>query len=280
VLLSPSSLESLRRVFRTGFSAHDITEPIVSCDQSIPTAELRRFMETRHLEVIGMRDEGLVTGYVERQSLGDGPCAQYVQGFDESQVIPSTAPLADVVAGLKEAPRLFVSVFGQVGGIVTRTDLQKPPVRMWLFGMVTLTEMRMSQMIEQANPGGEWQRYLSDTRRQKAETLLAERTRRNQQLDLIDCLQLSDKCQIIARNEELRASTRFTSRRQVEEAGKKLERLRNNLAHAQDIITTDWEALIELTENFDNLLKNLPVSHGPGPSPRADQPGTSASGGR
>ena len=131
---------------------------------------------------------------------------------------------------------------------------------MWLFGMVTLIEMRMTRMLEQLSPVEGWKQYLSDGRVRKAEDLLAERMRRNQNLDLIDCLQFSDKCQIIARNENLRSRTRFASRRQVEEAGKKLERLRNNLAHAQDIIATDWEALIELSENLDNLLEEPPTS--------------------
>jgi hypothetical protein len=260
VLLSRSSLQSLRRVFRTGFSVHDITEPLVSFDHSVPAAEVRQFMEARKLEVIGVRGDGLVIGYAQRDSLGDGLCSESLCDFEENQVIANTTPLADVIQGLRNYPRLFVSVFGQVGGIVTKTDLQKPPVRMWLFGMVTLIEMRMTQMLEQFDSKEDWKQFLSDGRVQKAEQLLAERSRRNQNLDLVDCLQFSDKCQIIARNEHLRSWTRFDSRRQVEEAGKKLERLRNNLSHAQDIIATDWEALIDLSENFDSLLKEPPVS--------------------
>ena len=253
--LSLSSLQSLRRVFRDSFPAHDITEPLVSCEQSAEAGDIRTFMERRNLVVIGVRDEGLVIGYVERASLGDGFCSEYLQRFDEQQVILDTTPLAEVILGLGDFPRLFVSVFGRVGGIVTRSDLQKPPVRMWLFGMVTLIEMRMTRMIEQIPPGEDWKQYLSDARLQKAEELFAERTRRNQDLDLIDCLQFSDKSQIVARNEKLRSLTRFDSRRKVEEVAKKLERLRNNLAHAQDIISTDWEALIELAENLDSLLE-------------------------
>jgi hypothetical protein len=255
MLLSPSSLQSLQRVFRSGFSVHDITEPLVSYDQSVPAAKIRSFMEQKKLEVIGVRSAGLVTGYIERASLGEGPCGEYIQVFDEKQVVLNTTPLAEVILGLKDSPRLFVSVFGQVGGIATKTDLQKPPVRMWLFGMVTLIEMRMTHMIEVAAVDQDWKQYLSASRVQKADDLQTERNRRNQSVRLIDCLQFSDKCQIIARNEELRAQTRYTSRRQVEDAGKKLERLRNNLAHAQDIIATDWEALVDLSENLDNLLQ-------------------------
>ena len=56
-------------------------------------------------------------------------------------------------------------------------------------------------------PGDSWKQYLSESRLQKAEALLEERKRRNQNLELIDCLQISDKGQIIARNEELRCLT-------------------------------------------------------------------------
>jgi hypothetical protein len=76
--------------------------------------------------------------------------------------------------------------------------------------------------------------------------LLDERTRRNQSVRLFDCLQFADKGQIIARNEAVRRLTIFTSRRQVEEAVGKLEQLRNNLAHAQDIPPSDWDTVVQL----------------------------------
>ena len=60
--------------------------------------------------------------------------------FDDTQVVLDTSPLPDLVLRLREHRRLFVSIFGRIGGIVSRTDLDKPPVRMWLFGMVTLVE--------------------------------------------------------------------------------------------------------------------------------------------
>lgn len=258
MLLSRSSLQSLRRVFYTGFSVDDIAEPLVSFDKSVPAAEVRQFMEQRKLEVVGIRGDGLVIGYAQRFSLADGLCADALCDFGTGQVIATDTPLVDVVLGLRDYPRLFVNVFGQVGGIVTKTDLQKPPVRMWLFGMVTLIEMRMTRLLQQSATAADWQQYLSEGRVQKAQALLAERQRRNQKLELIDCLQFSDKCQLIARDKDLRARTRFESRRQLEEAGKKLERLRNNLSHAQDIIATDWEAVIDLSEHLDQLLEDQP----------------------
>ncbi len=33
-----------------------------------------------------------------------------------------------------------------------------------------------------------------------------------------------------------------------------IETLRNNLAHAQDIVTSDWITIVRLAENLDRVL--------------------------
>jgi len=256
MLLSPSTLHSLRRVFHDGFSVHDIAEPLISYGETVDAEQIGGLMTERKLAVIGVRRDGLVAGFAERDQLQPGPLTNSLQPFSPKHVVEDTTPLAEVILGLKDSPRLFVTIFGQVGGIVTRTDLQKPPVRMWLFGMVTLIEMRMTYRIGEHLTADEWRSYLSEGRLQKAEALLDERSRRDQSLELLDCLQFADKCQIIARDKHLREDSKFGSRRQLEETAKKLERLRNNLAHSQDILATDWEAVVELSENLDELLED------------------------
>lgn len=67
-------------------------------------------------------------------------------------------------------------------------------------------------------------------------------------------LQISDKGQIIARNEGIRCLTRMQSRRQVEQAIKMLESLRNNLAHSQDIISCDWETIVWLCKDMERVI--------------------------
>jgi hypothetical protein len=255
--LNASTVHSLRRVFQQGFVVHDIAEPLVSFDDWSPAEKVREFMESQRFEVVGIRKGGRVEGYVELEGIGNGLCAEYVKSFDETQVILDSTSLADLVLRLKTQRRLFVSILGRIGGIISRTDLEKPPVRMWLFGMVTLIEMRFSRMIERLCPDGSWKQFLSDGRTQKAEELLAERRRRNQQLDLLDCIQFSDKGQIFARNEHLRSLTQFESRRQIEDVFKRVERLRNNLAHAQDI-NSDWDTIVQLSENLDRVVEGPP----------------------
>ena len=269
--LNSSTVQSLRRVFHDSFSAYDIAESLISLDHATPAAELLPFMTERKLEVVGVRREGVVVGYVERAGLAEGSCGEHMQAFHPSQVVLDSMPLADVVLRLNEFPRLFVSIFGGVGGIVTRSDLQKAPVRMWLFGMITLIEMRLTRMIEEGVSESEWKEFLSEARLAKAQELMAERVRRKQDLGLLDCLQFSDKCQIVARHKELRQRTRYTSRRRLEDDAKKLQRLRNNLAHTQDIITTDWEMVVQLSEDLDSLVEPDRGNHATGPMTRSDE---------
>jgi hypothetical protein len=238
--------DAVRQIFTETFTARDVAEPLASFDSGTSAEEVRDFMNAHDFDVVGVRRSGRVAGYVHRSSLQNGACGNHSRAIEESQLLQDTAPLLKVLTALSNDPILFVNALGGVGGIITAPDVQKPPVRMWLFGIVTLIEMRCAELIERHCPRDEWKQYLSEGRLQKAQTLLAERTRRNQSLRLLDCLQFSDKGQIIARHEELRSSTIFTSRRQVEDAVSKLEQLRNNLAHAQDIPASDWVTIVQL----------------------------------
>src|SRR5690606_2951484 len=146
----------------------------------------------------------------------------------------------------------------QACGYVRREDVQKPPARMWLFGMVTLIETRFGRLIETHCTEEEWKACMSAGRIQKAETLCAERLRLGQQVRLVDCLQFADKAQIVAHIERLRKMTRFDSKRQIETIGRRLEKLRNNLAHSQDIITSDWQTIVTLAANVTSILDGPP----------------------
>ena len=191
-------------------------------------------------------------GYVRQEEMAQGACGDVVHPFEDGDVVPDTAGFPELVMRLNERTRLFVNELGQVGGIVTRTDLQKPPVRMWLFGMITIIEMGLTRLVESAYPDDSWKECLSEGRLKKAETLLEELSRRSQDLDLLDCLQFSDRGQIGVRNQELRKLAGFVSRSRRGTAVKGLEALRNNLAHSQDIIACDWDIIVKLTEFLDS----------------------------
>lgn len=240
--------DAIRRVFTESFKARDIAEPLSSFDSNASSRDVRTFMESKNFDVVGIRSEGRVGGFVRREMLNGDVCGTHSQPLDQATLLEDTAPLLRVVLELNRSPVVFIKLFESVVGIVTREDLQKAPMRMCLFGLVTLIEMRFTELIQQHCPGDAWTKYISETRLGKAKDLLIERRRRNQSQQLFDCLQLADKGTIVARDENVRKCTIFTSRRQAEVAIKMLERLRNNLAHSQDIVFSDWEAIVSLCE--------------------------------
>ena len=64
-----STIENLRRVFTDGFVARDIAESLVSFDASTSASEVAELMDRRNFDVVGVRKEGVVVGYVERADL-------------------------------------------------------------------------------------------------------------------------------------------------------------------------------------------------------------------
>lgn len=245
--------DSLRRVFMEGFTASDLAEPLASFDDTTSLETAQRFMLNRPLRIVGVRTNGIVTGYLKQDDLLDCPIAEQTLALDTVRVLNATASFQEIVVELAKNPFLLVASMTQPVGVIARPDLEKAPMRMWLFGMVTLIEMRLTRTVREFYPDGTWAEYVSETRFRKARELQQERSRRNQSVDLIDCLQLGDKGQLFGRSPELRQRW-GRSRRQVEKVVKQLERLRNNLAHSQGIIEENWEAIVLLAETMDRVL--------------------------
>ena len=246
--------ERLKRLFWEGFTVRDVAESLVSFDATTSVTEARKLIVRRDFDVVGVRRDGLVTGFLIGATARSGNCGDHLQSFTDEDVIADSESLAVAITRLNEHPQLFVSSLNSVEGIVTRGDFEKSPVRMWLFGMISIVEMRLVGLIAETLPDGVWREYVSAGRLAKAEQMFEERKRRNQYVDLLNCLQFSDKGQIVAKCDALRNQTRLESARHGKQLVKQLESLRNNLAHAQDIIGTNWQMIVELASNMDAVL--------------------------
>ena len=253
-----SSLNDLRELFEHSITVRHISEPLASFDADHPAAQVLEFMEKKDYDVVGVRKDGLVSGYVRREdlSLEDGDkFGGHLVKFESKKLLPETTPLVNVFKVLGNSPRAFVLIFGQVGGIVTKGDLQKAPVRMWLFGLISLIEMQLLRIIRDYYPDGSWKPLISPKDRlANAETLLADRRRRNEAIDLADCLQFCDKCDIVLKSDELCRLLGFDSTATYEQL-KSLEDLRNELAHSQDIITGNRPRIVDLVRQAEDILR-------------------------
>ena len=242
------------RHYAESFTALDVADPLRSFDAEKNGDDVLQIMNGNSLDVVCLRDEGLIRGYIRRSDLTGGRCSEHLRPFRVGQVIMGDDPLTEVIRILTIYEYAFVSLLDEVVGCINRSCLNKPLARMWLFGIITLTEMELIRLISEHFPHDTWKGHVSRGRMEKAIALYQERQRRNQQSSLVDCLQFSDKAQILMEKSEVRDLFGFTSKNAAVEAIKQLESLRNNLAHAQDIVTHDWPAIARIASRLEDAV--------------------------
>lgn len=212
-------------------------------------------MDKRDFDVVGVRQDGVIAGFVAREDLLAGTLDEHVKTFDTADVLDKATSLLAVLQRLVESPRVWLTILGEKQGIITKGDLQNAPVRMWLFGITSLLEMQLLRLILARYPDESWKTLMSADRVQKAEEMLQDRRRRNEAIDLADCLQFADKRMIVARTESLRSALGFGSERETEEELQRLQELRDELAHAQDIVSGRWPELARLAQVAEQILE-------------------------
>jgi hypothetical protein len=250
-----SGASSLRRFFYDGFTASDLAEPLISWDAERSALEIRTAMEERCLRMAGVRRHGLVEGFVRREELAGGCLGDHAVAFGEHHLVDPRAPLHRVVQALEDHDGLFLAPFGSVAGIVTRTDLEKPPGRMWLFGLLTVVETAITESLRSNFPGESWTELLSPARIAKARALQQERLRMGDRSELLDCLQFGDKGYALFKDAVAREQFGFTSRRQARDVIRDIERLRNALAHTQPVVPAHWDTILRFAAALDEILE-------------------------
>ena len=247
----------LLRLFAEAFTAQDIAEPLASFDRARQACDVGQIMADRGLAVAGVRFRGELVGYTLRTDVVPEVRHLTVRPFRVDQILDARAPLSDVAQALIRHDHCFVRAFGQIAGLISREDMQKPVVRMWLFGIVTIVEMALTEEVRRQHADGDWRPLLSESRLRKAEALQQERLRRGQASDLLDCLQLGDKGEIALRDPEVMDLFALDSRQAAKRFVGDLESLRNNLAHGQDIVTYDWPQIARMVRSVGYLANGL-----------------------
>ncbi len=156
---------------------------------------------------------------------------------------------------LCDQDHLFVKVKRNITHLVARSDLDSIPVRIWLFGMINLFEIELRNQIELS--GLNWEACLSAGRLEKANMLFLEKQRNNEEITLLGCLQLIDLGIIIQK--QLRSPdqllVKFDNRKSADTIFKKINRLRDSLAHGQKI-QMEWCEVYHLMQLIANSINN------------------------
>ncbi len=211
---------------------NDILEDVLSREAAEPFD---------HLPVrLGRQYVGILSLYKARRddggSMSVGRAVENVmQPLNEDCLISAETGLLSFVVDADRAPCRLVVRGTRVDGIVTLSDLQKLPVRSALITLVTHLELLMTAVIKNAFPNDEtfFDYITSEQRRDKAKATWARQNLEGLDLDVSQALDFCDKRDLLTKIEALPWSNR-----KISSELKKIEDLRNSLAHVSNYAGT------------------------------------------
>lgn len=254
ILHSKKSFDTLRKIYSDNLSVPLIAEDLQTCSLEDDAIIVKLNMEKLDFDYYGVKSKGRIIGYIVQSELCEGLILQYVHYFEMKDLVSESTSLIELLQILKDKHPIFVLEKNQVKKLITVSDLQKQPIRMLVFGLISLLEMNLLGLIKQHYANEEWKNYLSSGRLEKAYEVYEIRKSKNEGLGLIECLQLSDKGTIIRKTPELLEKLEFNSKGEVDRFFSSIEELRNNTAHSQEYVYKDFNDFIDNINRVEKIL--------------------------
>jgi len=227
------------------FTISDIaTDALSTCKSSDAAAAIltkSEFLTFDHIPVID-EDEQII-GVLERaQDPGSAIAEVAMRRLNGSMLLSAHAPLLDGIRSLAYRPYALVVYPDGIHGIITRSDVQKLPVRMLIFSSVTILEQAIADAIIVNKADGTWIDLIPKDEIKNMERLRMRLVAEGMDPSIIVLVNFFRKIEIVARILGLSAE---------ENKGlHEIRRLRNATDHGDNFLNSrkDIAALFELLD--------------------------------
>lgn len=174
-------------------------------------------------------------------SAPDVPVSEDFRPLHESYLIGADASILSFIKEADSRPfRLLISDQGVIG-LVSLSDLQNLPVRAALFSMVTGLEMAMTKAIQLADPGGKnWIKCISAERQVDLQKRIKDEKQKGGIVTELLFTQFCEKRDILIKLVFKNETKRL--REELARKFRRIEKLRNDLAHANDYAVDNQSA--------------------------------------
>jgi hypothetical protein len=233
-----------------------IAVPLESRGINDDAGAVRRYMKEQNFDVLGVTQNGVVQGYVRQEDLKTGTCRGYLKQFTAKDIIASTTPLIELLPLLRFKSQLFVLERTKITSLVGTADLQKSPVRMLPFGLASLLEMYLLEMVRICYPRDSFREKLAPGRLEKADKLLSALRGENEEIDLAGCLKMADKRDLLIQVPGFLAFFTLGDGKTAAKGFKEMERLRDKLAHGKDLVAgSAWDDVLKAAADLEAFLR-------------------------
>lgn len=248
---SPDLASELHALLGDWLRTRHLTQPLESIDEEQATP-----CPVHSFSVLGVSRRGEITGWIQADELGRDDWQSQIHPLSDDQVIDGDESLFALITRLASQDWLLVARTGRIDGFVSRSDLQRPPFRMLLFGLISLFEMRLLHLVQTNYSEEQVSEVLNSSRLEKARRLHDDRMLRGEELHLTDCLQIADKRDLLLAVPNYSTWMGFDSNNKATRFFGKAEELRDRLVHANDLIAgSSWEEVLQVTLELVDFLE-------------------------
>lgn len=251
-------LEEILRTLDTGITARSIASPLSDALQVKASVSLAlKYMRQRKYDRIVVADGEKTVGYVdigelekhkgERNALVE----KCVFTFAPDLLISEDTPLPVVLHKLHSQSSLFMVSKDGLTGIVTQADLEKQFMRVYAFGLVSLMEQELGQLMESLSANVVANAIVSEFERGKFDTTFAEKSSAAVELAPIYYVSLGVKMKLFVQQTQywqLLGDSPTNARSRL----LRIKDLRDKLDHVKPLITST-----DSLENLDAILDDL-----------------------
>lgn len=239
----PIHLVGLNEGFRV---RHIASCHLATCCKNDDREDVLRRPDFSDFDQIPIKDGDRIVGVLERDGDPNRP-------IDDSVLVSSEQPLTDFIRTLKSQSYRLVLTGTSITGIVTWSDMMKPPVFVLVYSLVSQLEMLMTERIRSRYPQSEtWLKLLDEKAQKKILSRRRRLERANLALDLIESSDLQHKGSIL--------KDLFSQKLDFAEQLRAIVELRHSTDHVKDFVKTpkdlkNFVDQIELTEAWIACLK-------------------------
>jgi len=228
-----NSIDRLRLLFEEQINVLPIAENLVIFEKDTYNEEMGK--RNFHSAIVNM--DGILMKFDEGN---ESP-----QELTEEDLMEASTPLLKAFRMLIAQRRFFIKdEDGKLAYIVTRTDLDKIPLRIGFFGLISLLETHLKDAIRKHLPN--WQESISESRLSSAKNLYDWKKARKEEIDLVQCLQFGDLGSIFSKNQRFKKFDPNLSRERFVQTMNYIGKLRDALAHSQSNLGFSWEEIDQM----------------------------------
>lgn len=253
-----TSFEELQNVFANSIPVSAICEGLFCFDQEANSYEIKERADELSFDIVGIldRDDNIV-GFVKKKDLNGQPLEECIREFQTEKIVSDRMPIWDLLPELNDRDFCFVSDEDGVNQIITRSDINKPLARVYIFGIISLFEMHLNFWVDKFYKDNSWKKIITKKRLENATNIYNNRKGENLDLSLLSCLQIADKKVILCKTANFGKLFDF-SRTKLKKLLEKVEKIRNEIAHSQTSVVAnlEWKDFTDTIKEAGEFLTN------------------------